>query len=70
VAKHLPRAGRQRNDLRGEVNRLDHGVGDEQRGKLLGQEQLQQFVVEPLPGDLVQGAEGFIEQEQLGLEGE
>jgi hypothetical protein len=38
-------------------------MGDEQGGEPLGEEQLQELVVEPVAGDLIQGPEGLVEQE-------
>jgi hypothetical protein len=45
-------------------------VGDEQRGEPLVQEQPQQLLVEPFTGDLADGAERLVEEEELGVERE
>ena len=47
---------------------LGDRVGDEQRGEPAVLVQLRQLDVQPLPGQLVEGGERFVEQEQLGLE--
>ena len=46
-------------------HRLADRVGDEQPGEPLALEQAQQLVVQPLAGDLVEGAERLVEQEHL-----
>ena len=65
-----PGSAAHHHDLRGEVDRLRHGVGDEESGELLLGEESDQLVVEPLAGDLVERAERLVEQEQLRVEGE
>ena len=62
--------GRHHEDPAAHEDGLADGVGDEQPGESLGQEQLQRLVVEALPGDLVDGPEGLVEQQHRRLEGE
>nr|BFF22215.1 hypothetical protein GCM10025732_01800 [Glycomyces mayteni] len=45
-------------------------MGDEHAREALAREEAADLLVEALAGDLVEGAEGLVEEEQLGLDGE
>ena len=53
-----------------EEDGLGDRVGDEQAGEGVEQEQARHLLVQPPAGDLVERAEGLVEQEQLGLRGQ
>ena len=70
AVQHPAGLGRHDHHPAGQEHRLRDRVGDEQGGEPLGQVEPEELVVEALAGDLVQGPERLVEQEQLRLQGE
>src|SRR3546814_11105850 len=61
-------ARRHDDDLRRQEDRLRNRVGDEDDGLAGALPEAQKLLVEVVAGDLVEGAEGLVHQQQLGLE--
>jgi hypothetical protein len=56
--------------IRVEIHRLGDRMGDEADGLFGARPELQQFLVQPVAHDLVQRAEGFVHQQDVGVEGQ
>ena len=61
-------SGRHHEHTGAQEHRLRDRMRDEQRGELLRVEQVDQLVVESLPGDFIERTERFVEQEDLGVQ--
>jgi hypothetical protein len=61
-----PGRGRQDEHAVGEVDGLGEVVGDGEGGEAVALPQAQELVVEAFAGEFVEGAEGLVEEEQLG----
>src|SRR5215475_312483 len=61
VTEQCARSRGHHDDPSGQVDRLAHRVGHEQGGKTAGEKELQQLVVQPLPGHFVDSAERLVE---------
>ena len=70
AATMWPGPGRHDQHPARQEHRLLDGVGDEQSGEALVQEEALELVVEALAGDLVEGAERLVEEEQRRVERE
>ena len=64
---HPSRPRRHHGDAVGEEHRLGDRVGDEQRGDRALRPDPLEFDVEALAGHLVEGAEGLVEQQDVGV---
>src|SRR5215212_1489056 len=64
------RPGAHHQDPGGEVDRLEHVVGDEDDRPVGERTQAEQLAVQPLAGDLVEGAERLVHQEQAWVSGQ
>jgi len=63
-------AGGEDDDAGREEDGFGDGVGDEDGGPVLAVAEGEEFLVEVFAGELVEGAERFVEQEELRFEGE
>jgi hypothetical protein len=64
------RAVAHQQDAVGEQDGFVHVVGDHEHGLVRGLDDLQQLVLDGAAGQRVERAEGFVEQQHLGLDGE
>ncbi|BEK96754.1 hypothetical protein GCM10010198_49170 [Nocardia seriolae] len=70
IRRHPARASGQDDHAGGHEHRLGHRVGDEHSGEGRSPVQGAHLFVQALAGDLVQCAEGLVEQEQFGGSGQ